>query len=166
METIVRTSAAPSLVEQHRPRPLPAIAIGGVIVGILDLTYAIVVYSPTQPILIPHAIASGVLGQKSFEGGARTALLGVALHFVIAFGAAAVYYMASRTLPFLIRRTIPSGLIYGALVYVFMHYVVLPLSAVDHLEMPFVYKVFEFIEHWFFVGLPIALSVRYYSRET
>lgn len=31
------------------PRPLPAIVVGGFIVGVLDLTYAILVYSPTTP---------------------------------------------------------------------------------------------------------------------
>jgi hypothetical protein len=29
--------------------------------------------------------------------------------------------------------------------------------------MPIVYQVCEFVEHWFFVGLPIALSVRRYA---
>jgi hypothetical protein len=52
------------------------------------------------------------------------------------------------------------GLIYGALVYFFMHLIVLPLSAVPPRSMPFIYKAFEFVEHWFCVGLPIALSVR------
>jgi uncharacterized membrane protein YagU involved in acid resistance len=56
------------------------------------------------------------------------------------------------------------GMIYGALVYVFMHYAVLPLSAAPHGQLPTIYKVFEFVEHWLGVGLPIALSVRHYSR--
>jgi hypothetical protein len=30
--------------------------------------------------------------------------------------------------------------------------------------MAVVYQAAEFVEHWFFVGLPIALSVRDYSR--
>ncbi len=57
-----------------------------------------------------------------------------------------------------------SGLIYGAPVYAFMHLVVLPLSAAPHGHRAFIYKLCEFIEHWFCVGLPIALSVRHYSR--
>src|SRR5215470_7942502 len=82
-------------------RPFAAIVAGGVVVGLLDLAYAIVVYSPRRPILIPQTIASGVLGLKSYQDGLRSASLGVALHFVIAFGAAAVYYLASRKLAFL-----------------------------------------------------------------
>ena len=53
---------------------------------------------------------------------------------------------------------------YGAAVYRFMHLVVLPLSAAPAGHTPLVYKVDEFVEHWFCVGLPIALSVRHYSR--
>ena len=146
------------------PAALPAILVGGLIVGALDLIYAIAVYSPHKPIRVPQAVASGLLGAKSFTGGAESAVLGVALHFLIAFGAAAVYYYASRKIPFLINSAVLSGLIYGALVYGFMHLVVLPLSAAPHGHSRLIYQVCEFIEHWFCVGLPIALSVRHYSR--
>ena len=145
-------------------RPIPAVVVGGLAVGVLDLTYAILVYSPAKPILIPQTIASGVLGMKSYSGGGQTAALGVVLHFVIALSAAAVYYLASRKVAFLLERTVLSGLIYGALVYLFMHVIVLPLSAVPKGDMPFIYQACEFVEHWFCVGLPIALSVRHYSR--
>jgi len=145
-------------------RPVPAIVVGGLIVGVLDLAYAIAVYCPRQPILIPQTIASGILGLKSYSEGMQTAALGVVLHFVIALGAATVYYLASRNFTFLLSRAILCGLIYGALVYLFMHIVVLPLSAAPKGDMPLVYKAFEFVEHWFCVGLPIALSVRHYSR--
>ena len=134
------------------------------IVGVLDLAYAIAVYSPRQPILIPQTIASGILGLKSYSGGTPTAVLGVVLHFVIALSAAAVYYLASRKLTFLAGRAVPYGLIYGAMVYLSMPIVVLPLSAAPKGNTPFGYMAFEFVEHWFCVGLPIALSVRRYSR--
>ncbi len=147
-----------------KTQPFPAIVVGGLIVGVLDLTYAILVYSPQKPILIPQTIASGVLGMKSYSGGVQTAVLGVVLHFLIALGAAIAYYLASRKLAFLVHRAVTFGLIYGALVYLFMHMVVLPLSAVPHSNMPLIYKICEFVEHWFCVGLPIALSVRRYSR--
>jgi len=45
-----------------------------------------------------------------------------------------------------------------------MHIVVLPLSATPKVDMPLRYKVAEFVEHWFCVGLPISLSMRHYSR--
>ena len=146
-----------------KPDPFAAIFVGGVIVGVLDLAYAVLVYSPHKPILIPQHIASGLLGAKSYAGGARTAALGVMLHFIIALGAATVYYLASRKLTMMVSRALIAGLIYGGLVYFFMHLIVLPISAVTHSQMPLVYQACELAEHGFFVGLPIALSIRHYS---
>lgn len=158
--------SAPSLAPSSlaHQRPYQAIIVGGLIVGVLDMAYAIVVYSPRKPILIPQFIASGILGSKAFAGGTQTAALGVVLHFIIALSAATTYYLASRRLPFLISRAVVCGLIYGALVYIFMHVVVVPLSATPKGPTHFVYQAFEFVWHWFGVGLPIALSVRHYSR--
>src|SRR5213080_1098995 len=94
------------------PRPFPAILLGGLIVGVLDLTYAILVYSPQKPILIPQTIASGVLGMKSFSGGVHSAALGVILRFVMALGGAIVSLLASRLLAFLVHQAVSFGLIY------------------------------------------------------
>jgi hypothetical protein len=146
------------------PRATPAILVGGVITGVIDLIYAMVVYSPRHPLLIPLHIATGVLGVSAYKGGVPTIILGVMLHFVVAIGAATVYYLASRCLPLLVERPVVCGMTFGGLVYFFMHLVVLPLSAVAHHHTPFVYQATEFVEHWFVVGLPISFSVRHYSR--
>ena len=145
-------------------RPLPAIAVGGLIAGTLDLTYAILVYSRRNPIRVPQHIASGLLGTQSFSGGATTATLGVLLHFVIALGAATVYFLASRKLTLMAEHAVLCGMIFGGLVYIFMHTVVIPLSAIHPRATPFVYQATEFVWHWIGVGLPIALSVRHFSR--
>ena len=146
------------------PQVFPAVFVGGLLVGVLDLTYAIVVYSPHKPILVPQTIASGLLGMQSYNGGTRTAALGVILHFVIAFGAATVYFLASRRFEILRHRAVLFGLLYGALVYLFMHLIVLPLSAAPKGYAPLIYQACEFAWHWVGVGLPIALSIRHYSR--
>lgn len=143
-----------------KPSAAKAILWGGLIVGGLDLVYAIVVYTPRHPILIPQTIASGLLGVKSYDDGVASAFLGIVLQFVIATTAAAVYYAASRKMMFLVTRAVLYGMLYGAVVYLFMHRVVVPLSAVPKHTTPLPYAAAEFVEHWFFVGLPIALSVR------
>lgn len=105
------TPVSGNLGSVEKSRAFPAIAVGGLIVGVLDLAYAIIVYSPRKPILIPQTIATGVLGMKSYSGGAATAALGTLLHFAIAFGAATVFYLATRKLKFMIRRAVLCGLI-------------------------------------------------------
>ena len=160
-----RAKAGRKAASAAGPRPIPSIFVGGLIAGVLDLAYAIVVYTPSKPILIPQTVATGVLGIKAYFGGFPTAALGVVLHFIIALGAATVFYLASRRLTLLVERPVLSGMIFGALVYLFMHWIVLPLSAAPHGHPSFIHRATEFVEHWFFVGLPISLSVKHYSRR-
>jgi hypothetical protein len=158
--------SAKTTVTARRPHPraLPAILVGGIVTGVLDLLYAMAVYSPHRPLLIPRHIATGILGVSACKGGAPIVVLGVILHFIIAIGAATVYYLASRRLPALVERPVLCGMIFGGLVYFFMHMIVVPLSAAPHHHTAYIYQATEFIEHWFVVGLPIAFSVRHYSR--
>lgn len=142
-----------------------AIFWGGLITGILDL--ACNISSTTlrgfNPINSPQAIASGLLGAKSFEGGWPTAALGVALEFLITFVAASVYYVASCKLTFLVRQAVIWGLLYGVAIYFFMHRIVVPLSAAPKFPSTPRSITFDFAVHLLFIGLPIALAVRRYS---
>lgn len=153
----------------EKSNALRSILWGGLLAGALDLTAAIVTNQirGIAPIRILQSIASGILGMESYQGGVRTAILGTALHFVITFGAAAVYYVAGRKLMFLVSRPIVSGLIFGIAVYWFMNLVVLPLSAFPH-KIAFrpALVVTGLIVHMLCVGLPIALSVRRFSQTS
>ena len=59
-------------------------------------------------------------GAKSFQGGAKTAALGLFLHFLIAFIWAMIYYLASRQIAFLTESPVIAGLLYGEFVWVMM----------------------------------------------
>jgi uncharacterized membrane protein YagU involved in acid resistance len=161
--------AARLTLSTDRPSGLRAILWGGLIAGALDITYAIVfslLRSGTSPVVILQSVASGLLGKASYDGGAATAALGLLLHFLIAFTAAAVYYAASRKFDVLTRAAVVCGVIYGVLVYVVMNYVVIPLSAVPPrtTPRPLIVFVTGLLVHMFFIGLPIALAVRRYSK--
>jgi hypothetical protein len=148
--------------------PALAVLAGGLAAGVLDILAAFAVYGlrGVSPLRILQSIASGLLGARAFEGGYATAALGLALHFVIASGAAAVYYAASRFLPSLVRWPLAWGAAYGVAVYLFMNFVVLPLSAVA--QRPFVITttaVAILIVHIVCVGIPIALAVRRFGAQ-
>jgi uncharacterized membrane protein YagU involved in acid resistance len=147
---------------------LKAIFWGGFFCGILDMTSALVAYVPrgVAPIRIPQSIASGLLGPAAFQGGVKTAILGTFLHFVIAFGAATTFYLASRGLKFLREHPIVSGLIFGECVFLFMHFVVIPLSHARQSPMSTAWPFLLAgpLGHPFLVGLPIALAVRKFAR--
>jgi uncharacterized membrane protein YagU involved in acid resistance len=139
----------------------------GLIAGTLDLTGACVVSwlrAGVTPVRVFQSVASGLYGSASFTGGAKTAVLGVVLHFIIATTAAAVYYLASRRLRFLINQTIIAGVLYGVVVYLFMNFVVLPLSAVIRRPVPLSGRIIGMLIIIFCVGLPIAIIVRRFSK--
>jgi hypothetical protein len=146
--------------------PIRAIVSAGTICGIMDITAALVVYGMmgAKPLRLLQGIAGGVLGPRTYSGGIPTAVLGFALHFVIAFGAATVFFIASRGVRFLLDHAVLSGVLYGIAVYFFMQHIVIPLSQVRRNPFSLKFMIIGVIIHIFCVGLPIALSVRKYSR--
>jgi hypothetical protein len=140
---------------------------GGLIAGTLDICAAFLyawLRAGVGPIRVLHSVASGLLGAAAFQGGAKTAVLGLALHFLIATVATAIFYLASRRLLFLIERPVLFGLLYGVAVYLFMNFIVLPLSNVTLRPSPVSVRVINLLIIMFCVGLPVALIVRRYSR--
>jgi hypothetical protein len=141
-------------------KALWAIGVGGLTAGTVDLTQAIILFGATTPL----TIAAGLLGRQARHGGLATYVLGVLLHFFIAFSAAAVYYAASRTLRFLTEHPVVCGLFFGAAVDQVMTLVVLPLSAL-HATGPFTLYdlILGLVVHSIVIGLPIAFSVRRFA---
>ena len=149
-----------------RSRALPTIASAGLIAGILDITSAFVIVGikGSGSIRMLQGIASGLLGQRSFEGEMATAGLGLAIHFLIAFTAAVVFYAASRKFSSLTQHAVVSGLLYGIAVYIFMYWIVVPL-AFPTARHSMSRDVTAVIIHIVLIGLPIALLVRRFSNE-
>ena len=150
------------------PRASYTILYGGLVVGILDGLFAFVFYGlilGIKPMRIFQSVAAGVLGSASYDGGIKTFLLGILLHFVVATCIAAVFYLVSLKMPILIRHAVISGIIYGLIAYLGMNYVVIPLSAIGPRPTPPL-RVFlpAFIAHAFLVGLPVALLARRSAR--
>lgn len=157
---------------RRNPDPLRAIGYGGLIGGVLDISDALVFYGMrgVSPERLLQGIARGLPGARAMQGGWAAALLGLGLHFLIAFTAAAVYYAASRKLRMLRQRPIVSGLLYGIAVFLFMNGVVLPLSAIH--RSPMAMLAFNIgganavLALMLFIGLPIALAVNRYASDT
>lgn len=150
---------------------LQPILIGGLIAGTLDITYACVFFgfrNHVTPIRILQSVARGALGQSAFQGGLKTAALGLFFHFLIALTAAAVYVIASRALRFMITHAIACGVLYGLCVYLFMYGIVMRFSAIHSTTLPWVYPwavlIPNLLIHMFGIGLPIALVARRYSK--
>jgi hypothetical protein len=159
----VSATSSPRATRAYQP-----ILMGGLIAGTLDITAASVqawLRSGITPIRVGQFIASGALGASAFAGGNKTAILGFAFHYLIATTATAVFYFASRKMRLLVERPISMGLLYGVFVYLFMNFVVIPLSAItQRAGATLSSRIIAALIIMFCVGLPIALIVRRFSK--
>lgn len=146
-------------------RALRAIATIGLIVGVLDILSAFVIWWQ-RGVAVQRGlqgIAAGLLGAKSFQGGTATAVLGLVIHFFIAFVVVSILYLASRKISFLTTQPVISGLLYGIGVYFVMYWIVLP-SAFPTFRHRLSNELIEVAIHICLIGLPAAFLLRRYSE--
>ena len=153
-------------VSPRAPRAHLAILWGGLLCGVLDITAAFITWGlrGTSPVRLLQGIAYGLLGPETYNGGTATAALGLLCHFVVAFGATTVFYFASRKLRFLVEKPFVFGPLFGIAVWLFMSFVVMPLSRIGMPKVTLASMAIGWSVHMLCVGLPIALAVRAYSK--
>jgi len=145
-----------------------AIVWGGLVAGAMDITAAFInsaIYG-RSPLWVLQSVASGALGPSSYKAGVGSAILGLLIHFFIAFVWCSVYFIASRGLSFLRTQPIIFGLIYGMMVYLFMYGLVLRLTFHRNFLTPASGVIVAVLTHMFCVGLPIALAVWRFSKSS
>lgn len=147
---------------------LKATLAGGTIAATLDIMYAFVRQAGRgrSPEWVLQSVASGWLGDSAFTGGRVDAAIGLVSHYGILLVAAGLYVLAWRRVALARRHVVLSGSAYGVLVYLFMNFVVLPLSAFPF-EMTYTgARLLEgFVSHVVLVGLPIAVAARKFDRR-
>jgi uncharacterized membrane protein YagU involved in acid resistance len=139
-----------------------AILAGGLVAGILDITYAIVAYGATgvPSRVILQSVASGWLGKGAYSGGWPVAALGLASHLALTCIMAAVFVAAARRFSPLRARPLAMGALFGLAVFAAMNYVVVPLSAAAVQPPRGVFLAGGLLAHVFLVGIPIAFFAR------
>src|SRR5579859_3399612 len=85
------------------------ILVGGGIAGLLDMTSAYITFGRYMPI----GIAGGLVGVAGRHVSVGQYILGLCIHYFIAFSAAAVYCLVSRKLGFLREHFLVCGIFYG-----------------------------------------------------
>jgi uncharacterized membrane protein YagU involved in acid resistance len=108
-----------------------AILWGGLACGALDLTAAFIdvgINFGKGPVWLLQNAAGALLRPAFYDGGLATATLGLVMHFTVAFAATTIFYLLSRRWPLLLRWAVPSGLVYGAVVFIVMGRGVIPLT--------------------------------------
>lgn len=154
--------------DMRRLRPFWAIVWIGIIAGTLDITDNLIFNElrGISPVRVFRYIASGLIGTRAARGGGASVALGVVLHYLIALIWTAIFYAASRRFPILLRRAVIFGLLYGGAVYVFMNWVVLPLSAIPvRSAMTTASRINGVLALLFCIGLTVSLLMRRALRE-
>ena len=141
------------------------IGFGALIVGILDILEVIVFYGVwrgIKPMRILQSVAAGLYGRdQAFMGGTKTALIGLAIHFCIAFVVVAVYHLAASRMPVLSESPMAMGALYGLAVYAVMNFAILPMTAAGAPRLtPWPVVANGLFAHLFCVGIPAALTSR------
>jgi hypothetical protein len=144
--------------------------VAGATVAVCDALFAMAfswyVGGTFAPGRVWQGVARNVLGPSAMDGGAATVALGLAIHVTVAYGWTTLYALLLRASPSLRRavaetpRAVAVGAAWGALVWLVMRLVVIPLGRVGW--APIVWRTFipMLIGHMVVVGQPIALVVR------
>jgi hypothetical protein len=105
-----------------------AILAGGLTAATIDIGAACLISGHSAQRIL-QTIAGGLLGARAFDGGLRTAALGLLLQELMGVIIAACYVAGARRLPVLTRHWMAGGLAYGVVIFFVMNYAVVPLSA-------------------------------------
>jgi hypothetical protein len=158
--------AAPAV----RPSAIKTILLAGLAGGLGDILYAFTVWGirGVSPVRISQSIAGGWLGRDAaVAGGIPTAILGLASHFGICIGAAALYYAVAVRWRYLVDHPYVSAVVFGIGMYIAMVYVIVPLSAAPGGFPKFGWNMaVALFPHIFLVGIPFALITRRALRQT
>jgi hypothetical protein len=157
--------AVPSL-STYRDAPSRLVRAGlltGVTDGLFSSVLAAAFYGSTVTRLW-QGVASVLLGPSALEGGAHTALIGVLMHFGVAFGWSAVFLFVIMRLPFVRALlgtrygTLAVAAIYGPFIWMMMSLVIIPLFT--HRPPTINYRWWiQFFGHVPFVALPMVAMI-------
>ena len=144
--------------------------IAGLVTGVSDGLFSSVLaaafYGSTVTRLW-QGVASVLLGAGALEGGTRTAAIGLAMHFGVAFGWSAVFVLLVESSSGL-RGVLasPSGMIaiaavYGPMIWIVMSCALIPLFTHRPPAINLRWWI-QLVGHVVFVALPMVAIVRAY----
>ena len=154
---------------KNKPSKSRAILLTAFIAGTLDILAAILVYGVIMQrataLQILKGIAAGLFGKIVIGNETVMAIIGLILHYFIAFCFTGFYFFVARYAALLQKNAAIYGLLYGTFVWMVMNLIVLPLS--QAYNAPFSWPGFlrSVTILMLCIGLPISLmAAKYYKR--
>jgi hypothetical protein len=149
---------------------IKTILITGLIAGILDGSAASInaLIRGRTPERVFRFIASGIFGKDANNPGWLMPVLGILLHFFIAYSFTVFFFLIFPKIKWLNRNFVITGLLYGIFVWLIMNLIVVPLSITGKIRFTdLTQAIIGVLFLMFFIGLPIAyFTKRYYALRT
>jgi hypothetical protein len=136
---------------------------GGVLAAILELGFAIAWWAPYDmpAARVLQGVAAWWIGRDAFAGGAMSALLGALLYCQMMIAVVALYAFAARRWRDLLQRPLMCGAAYGAVMYVLVLEVAVPLfAAYPAGDRSLAWRLACLVAYMFLVGVTSALFAR------
>src|SRR5262245_11921685 len=156
------SDAKPDIPRDRAARLLRAGLLTGVTDGLFSSALSVFAYGSTATRLF-QGVASTVLGPSALKGGTSTAIVGVLMHFGVAFAWSAVFLFLVMRVSW-VRAVLASRFgaikvasLYGPFVWMTMSLVVIPLLVRRPPTITYRWWV-EFVGHIPVVALPIVAS--------
>ncbi len=108
------------------------IVSAGLLVGTLDITAACIQYfikTGNGPAGVLKFVASGLFGQKAFDGSNSMIAAGLLFHYIIAMAFTVLFFTIAPALFSLLKSKLLVGIVYGIFVWCIMNLIVVPLSS-------------------------------------
>lgn len=125
------------------------------IAGTLDGLAAVIFLAKMNFTGVFQYIASAILGKDAL-GGIKTVIIGLALHYFIAFSFTLFYTFAATKITLLKRHFILPGIVYGLLVWTVMNLIIVPLTKIPHAPFHAEKAILNAVILIFCIGLPIS----------
>jgi uncharacterized membrane protein YagU involved in acid resistance len=145
-----------------------AIVTAWLVVGTLDLTSATIqtLVMGGNPMRMLQYISSGIAGQDAFAGGIKYSLLGVFIHYCIAFTWTLLFFLLYPNIKGLSNHKLLTGIVYGLIVWLVMNRVVVPLSKIPARPFNLKNALIGLGILIIAIGIPLSyMASRYYTSK-
>ena len=135
----------------------------GFIAGALDIIAAFLNFyfkTGKNPTIVLKYIASAIFGKEAMAGGAGVILIGLLLHFIIAFIFTLFFSLIYKKLWPWFQNTLLIAVLYGVFVWLVMNLAIVPLSKASQIPFSWSGAITNCIILIVCIGLPLSYLFR------
>ncbi|WP_448702841.1 hypothetical protein ACFGVR_10845 [Mucilaginibacter sp. AW1-3] len=142
----------------------------GLLVGTLDILAAFAnayVSFDVGPTRVLKYIASALFGAAAITGGTDMVIIGLLMHYCIAYFFTALYFFLYPRLGGITQNNILLGVMYGLFIWLLMNLIVVPFTKIPHSHMHIPQTVINILILIVMIGVPLSIITNnFYTSKT